>query len=581
MTHEVTNRSRGREPERFRTSLVSCHRVRIAAAVVTFLTGLPWFASATPPRIERITVAIDDIYTASEVAGSRGLVRVVRRGLNALHVETRERIIRRELLFAPGDTLDAARLAETERNLRGLGYLTEVSVAAGDTVAGGGLEVVVRARETWSLQTQFAYARSSDGEQRWNVGLEDENFLGYGTQLSVGVGRDEDRRSTSLGWRSRRVFGSRWRVGLAAAHLSDGHATTLAVEQPFYELADTWALEARGGDQASAPRFFLSHAGPAGVDPGATASLWAAIPYAESWLRLTFLRRVGGARAGRVWRVGGGFLADDIDYAVTGPDLALSDGRTIDDGFLFAAGTPLRLDAEPRLGPLAVVQSVGRRWTKARHLLKYGAVEDVPLDPAFRLQAAWAGRAFGSTRDAALLEWTASDWSRVAGGFLTVQAEGRATLGAAAARTARIDAVAGWFGQGRAGLTRISAEAAWGDRLCGREAFTLGLTRGLRTLAYDGMAGDRLARWNFEQGWPLPYELLGFYHVGLAAFYAGGAAWWRGEPRGLGEARHEAGIGLRLGATRAARAEVVRLDAAWSLDTGGGPVFTAVTGRFF
>ncbi len=169
MTHEVTNRSRGRGLERFRAPLVSCHRVCIAAVVVTFLTGLPWLAAATPLRIERITVAVDDIYAASEVAGSRGLVRVVRRSLNALHVDTRERIIRRELLFAPGDTLDAARLAETERNLRGLGYLTEVSVAVGDTLAGGGVEVRVRARETWSLQPQLAYARSSDGEQRWSV----------------------------------------------------------------------------------------------------------------------------------------------------------------------------------------------------------------------------------------------------------------------------------------------------------------------------------------------------------------------------------------------------------------------------
>jgi len=582
MTKSAVGRSRRQGLGEIWAPFLSCHFVCIVAVAVMVLTGLSGPAAViAAPRIDRITVTIDDIYTPAEVAGSRGPVRLVRRGMNALHVDTRERIVRRELLFAPGDTLDTALLAETERNLRGLGYLTEVSVAAGDTLPGGGVEVTVRARETWSLQTQFAYARASSGEQRWNVALEDENFLGFGTLLSVGVGRDEDRRSTSVGYRSRRLFGSRWRVGLAVSDLSDGHATTLAVEQPFYELADGWALEARAADQASAPRFFLSHAGPAGADPAAFASLWAAVPYAESWLRLTFLRRVAGARAGRVWRVGGGFLADDIDYAATGPDLTLSDGRVVDDGFLFASGTPLQLDAEPRLGPLAVAQSVGRRWTKARYLLKYGAVEDVPLDPSFRVQAAWAARALGSARDAALLEWTASDWSRAAGGFLTLQAEGRAMFGAAAARMARVDAVAGWFGHGRAGLTRISAEGAWGDRLCGREAFSLGLSRGLRTLGYDGMAGDRLARWNFEQGWPLPYELLGFYNVGLAAFYAGGAAWWRGEPRGLGEARHEAGVGLRLGATRAARAEVVRLDMAWSLDAGGGPVFTAVTGRFF
>lgn len=42
------------------------------------------------------------------------------RALNWLHVETRERVVRWELLFSVGSCLDPLRLSETERELRSL-----------------------------------------------------------------------------------------------------------------------------------------------------------------------------------------------------------------------------------------------------------------------------------------------------------------------------------------------------------------------------------------------------------------------------------------------------------------------------
>ncbi|MBK6901216.1 MAG: oligosaccharide flippase family protein [bacterium] len=80
-------------------------------------------------------------------------------------------------------------------------------------------------------------------------------------------------------------------------------------------------------------------------------------------------------------------------------------------------------------------------------------------------------------------------------------------------------------------LSRAWLEGAYGSRLLGPEAFALGLTRGLRTLDYDGMVGDRLVRWNLEQTRLLPGELLGLYKLGVAVFQSGGAAWRHDEAR--------------------------------------------------
>jgi len=109
----------------------------------------------------------------------------------------------------------------------------------------------------------------------------------------------------------------------------------------------------------------------------------------------------------------------------------------------------------------------------------------------------------------------------------------------------------------------------------------LGLSRGLRTLEFDGMAGDRLVRWNIEQGKASSWEVLDMFRLGGAIFYNGGMAWWQDENRSLADTRHEAGFGLRLGPTRSAAAMISRLDVSWALDGSVGPVFTATTRGFF
>ena len=47
-----------------------------------------------------------------------------------LHIETRRRVIENFLLFHAGDVYQPERLAETERNLRALGFLKSASVTA-------------------------------------------------------------------------------------------------------------------------------------------------------------------------------------------------------------------------------------------------------------------------------------------------------------------------------------------------------------------------------------------------------------------------------------------------------------------
>lgn len=88
------------------------------------------------------------IFSAEEEQSGKLLVGTVRRLMNRLHINTRKWVIRRELLFRTGDPLRPNLLAETERNLRSLGFINDIRVQPTDTLGGGRVPVEVSLRES-------------------------------------------------------------------------------------------------------------------------------------------------------------------------------------------------------------------------------------------------------------------------------------------------------------------------------------------------------------------------------------------------------------------------------------------------
>ncbi|MBC8423511.1 hypothetical protein H8E07_05260 [bacterium] len=551
--------------------------------VLAFTPVLPAAGAAAPGcdlHVGEITLVVTDIYGQEELDSAGGVLRFVRGAMNTAHTGTRHHIIRRELLFRTGERLETEQLRETERNLRGLGYLTNVSVVPLDTLPDGAVPLEVRVQETWSLSTHTSYSRSSVGD-RWSVSAADNNLLGYGVKLEMGLGEDEDRSFQRFTFANRRLLRSDFFLHASYADLSDGYLKSLTLARPFYSDDENWSLEAVAWDRSFKPRFYLSQGGPVG--DGGEARLYASLPLREEGYSFTVTRRIGPVGRGRIWRLGAGLFARDRYYEL--PDLiGLSDGRSVSRELLIEDACPAICRETGRLmQPALVLESRGRRWTTERFVQCYGATEDLFLDPWLRLVSGPTLVGLGSDRERFLFEGSIRDWSRLGGGLLYAEAKALGSLGSPRNRFLSLDATVAWLMHpGPNEVSRLVIEAARGSDLEGTDAFVLGLKRGMRTVEYDGMAGDRLLRWNAEHAYILPRELLGFYRLGLAAFYAGGTAWWSDEARGLEGVRHEAGFGLRVGPTRSARTEPARLDLAWPLnDGGGGPKLTAITSGFF
>jgi len=546
-------------------------------------------STAAPLTVGEITLHTRDIFSPAEVQNTTPMLKLLRRVMNSVHMNTREYVLRREILFATGDRFRPGSLAETERNLRNLGFLNNVSVVPTDTTDDGRVNVDVVTRESWTLQTTFSYSLASSGDQRWNVRLSDRNFLGHGMTLGAGIGADENSAFWNLWLRKRRLFGIGV-LGLDYSKREDGHMRNIFFGKPFYAQGDRWGGDVKAWDKAFDARFYLSNAGPAGEDPTREERLYAKLPYREKRFEIRAQMRAAGQYEGRVWRVGAGVRVEERDYAVDSQSAwLLSDDRVVSLDWMLEPGQPLARVQGTTVFPHLWLSSQGRNWTKSRFVLQYGPVEDIPLDTVFEFRAGPNGTQVGSSTlgggYSVRVEVQATKWLTLGPGLMVLQGVAEGETGSSEARNHLYYVLAGWMG--KAGkenspwLTRLFAEVGHGSHLLGSRALLLGLDRGLRTLEYDGMAGDRLARWNIEQGKATPWELLGLFRMGFAAFYNGGCAWWNDEQRDLGDARHEIGFGLRFGPTRSANSQVTRLDVTWDMEGSGGPVFTAVTRGFF
>jgi outer membrane protein assembly factor BamA len=114
---------------------------------------------------------------------------------NALHVTTRRRIVEREILFRAGEPFDSSRVAETARNLRGLGVFRRVLIDSIRTDSG--LVLRVTTKDGWSIRPTVDLSKVG-AQTAWAVGLEELNLFGNAAIGSLTYSDHPDRILDSL-----------------------------------------------------------------------------------------------------------------------------------------------------------------------------------------------------------------------------------------------------------------------------------------------------------------------------------------------------------------------------------------------
>ena len=466
--------------------------------------------------------------------------RFVYRLANRLHVETREGTIERLLLFKVGDRYSEQALAESERLLRTRRAFFDARIRP-LRMKRGKVVVEVRTRDIWSLRPTLEFGRSG-GRNHSEFGIEELNFLGLGTQLSLGYSSDVERDSRYLALRAPQIGKARWELDLLAANNSDGQVYRFGIIRPFFALDTRWSAGLDGSEDHHrdqryrygevVDRYFSDQRGInllAGWSPGLVGDLTQRFTFGASYdeRRFSSVEPIDG--------VGTTFLPEDRKLVYPWLGYELIQNRFVvehnRDQIGRAEDVLLGWHASARLGLASEELGADRRAWVYAGALSYG---DRPND--------------------------ADSW--LVSGSVSGRRESQGLTAALATFDARFDHR---FSDTTTTHARIHGE--FGHELDLDQQVALGGGNGLRGYPYRYANGERSLLMTLEQrvytGW-YPGRL---FRVGGAIFVDIGRV-WGDTPEGaddLGTLR-DFGIGLRLANTRSGLGRVIHVDLAHPLD---------------
>jgi hypothetical protein len=501
--------------------------LRRSAVVFALLAGLaPVLRAQSPPVIDSVEIHNFDIFAPDELEGN-----LAASLMNALHVRTHASVIRRELLFHVGDTLDVRRLQETERNLRARGLFRRVQF---DTVrADGKLIVRVFTWDGWTTNLDVGFSFTGK-TVTWRAGATERNVFGTGHAFGVGFRKEPDRNALRLQTQLNRPLGTRAVVAGYYDDLSDGRAGAWGGGLPFLALQDRIGIQLPGG---AASRRILRFR-----DGVAADTLWR-----RSFLQSASLgwapwaSPAGYARVGLLGQIRQSRTVRIQDTALTVPDSVT--------------------------GAVGVFASVALpRFIKVTHYNGFAHEEDIDLGVRGTVQVWAAPAAFGYAEGgvAPLVDVQAGAGTPAAFVRLWAHAHGLFTAsGLDSGMVAGSITLASRVIPRQATVLHVEAGAQQ-DPPPGAE-FDLGHGIGPRGFEAHAFTGTRTVWGIAEHRIFLVDALLGLVGLGMAGFVDYGGAWYPDESPRVGG---DVGLGLRSGGTASTGPNVGRLDLAYRFGDG-------------
>lgn len=489
--------------------------------------------------------------------------------VNRFHIDTRQRVIERTLLFEEGEQLDPALLDESARKLRDLSIFAAAEISTVDA-PGDSVDVIVRTQELWTTALNVAYDRYED-DTLWTLELKEKNFLGTARGFELSRREDPDRDAWVVGVNDRQMIDGTWAGRLRWATASDGSGIEWKLDREFVQLTGEWAVRMGYRDAQLSPRYYVAEGLYVRPDARRTAAGF------EWGHRL-------GYSDDRVWRGLVGLQFEYQNFMNQEPlNLWTPSGElpvTVD--------FPQDVPEDRRWNtPYVGFELRTRRFEEARYLFVMGTREDIAIGSELSVRAGWTARWLGSSASGFWYTVEHGWYQRLSRHWLqNFRLRGSGLFGPSEGQDARLEASYAQYHQ-----PVLPVTFAWGVKggmakeIDRSDVFQLGLASGLRAARFRELAGDRLLRGNAEIRLVKPSGLFRLITPGVVVFSDFGAAWFEEQSDFTwDQVRGAYGFGFRFGFTRAAADVPIRVDFAWPMlypTEQPAPVISIGTGHLF
>ena len=468
---------------------------------------------------------------------------ILYRAANALHIQTRASVIRRQLLFKPGERVSARLVEETERLMRSNRIFHDVSIVPVG-YRDGVVDIEVRTRDTWTLQPGVSASRAGGVNETSSI-LRDTNALGTGVLIGASRFTDADRSGTEYKVSLPHAFDGWTAIDYSHSQLSDGETRVASIVRPFYALDTRWAV---GFSTSTDTRIDSQFSNGAKV--------------AQFRHRQETAETFGGWSAGLVnhwthrYSVGFSYLKD-----------------TYKDEPGLTAPVPFPLD-QTLAAPFLRYEVAHDDYEKVKNRDLIERPEYFAMGTQASVQLGRSLTGLGSTQQLWLYSASASDGFRLR--------SNRVLLGSAS--------VSGQSGYAPLDRQLTSGSIRFYDHHQDNRTLTfvslsggvvkdpnlanqlvLGGDTGLRGYPRNYQTGERLALLNVEERVYTDWYPFRLFRVGGAVFYDWGRAWdGPGESPSSAHWLRDVGFGLRILSTRSSFGNVLHIDFAFPLNRDPG-----------
>ncbi len=484
--------------------------------------------------IGRIILHKENVFDTSNPKENNALYRLA----NRWHIQTRDSVIRQQLLFREGDRYSRRLVEESARLLRRNSYLYTAEIVPFH-YENGVVDIEVRTRDMWTLNPGVSISRSG-GENKTRMSLSESNLLGRGSRLRLAYVDDVDRQSTTVEFSDTNLGHSWASLYLGFSDMSDGYSSRVSLARPFFALDARWTAGFDFLDDSREDRLY---------DLGNEV--------AEYQHETDYFSAFGGWSAGlqgdfvRRWTAG--VVYDDQRFS------------EVEDPTL-----PNVLPEDRRLlYPFIGFELLENRYETTTNRDQIGRTEDFFLGRSVTATLGYASDSVGSDRDSMIYSVNASQGFgsiRRKALILAAGASGRIDDGESA--NAEVDIAARFYNQiSSKRLFFMTVAARFGHNLDLDNPIELGGDSGLRGYPLRYQSGDKSLLFTIEQRYFTDWYPFRLVRVGGAVFADVGRTWGENPVGGssLGWLT-DVGFGLRLGATRGGGRNVIHVDVAFPLD---------------
>ncbi|MBD3169559.1 MAG: hypothetical protein GF307_08755 [candidate division Zixibacteria bacterium] len=452
---------------------------------------------------------------------------------NALHIRTRDWVIRDQLLYETGDDVDTLKILETERNLRSLDFIGDVETELEYNGDSSEVDVILTTNDQWSTILGLT-SEASGGDYTYGGVLEEVNLLGWGKNLQAEYYSGNDRRGHYLSYYDYNFFRSRFRANLLWENDGFVRNTSYSLSKPFYSLVDKYSYGFSGFDSRGKIRYYYSG-----------SELFRYESERRSYK--LYLTRSYGKNFKRNFSVIAYYSEEEYS----------ADPR-------FSRYSSL-IPVDETEGRLSVGAHVGLYKYKTTRLLdNFGNVEDLTLGWWISAEVGRALDIFDTNVERTYGEVslkTAFNYPENLYVSASVKLKSRFDNGYEHASYGPL--VKLYYRHPFRMVTALRAMGVWYDRPDPYLINYISGKNGLRGFETYDLSGQNYVVMNIEHRYYSPFKLL-TVAFGAAVFYDVGKAWYEFAGYDSSEWEADYGFGLRFGLTKSSAFKVVRVDIAKS-----------------